>query len=102
MNIVLKCDANARNAHVWNRIMFIILYIGYGLGIKITDITTNSAYKISNHVNIAQMIPHMSLMHHSIPPQHLLCMSISLRNEKSYSIIAFGLIGNSRMSVYDD
>lgn len=37
-----------------------VLYTGYGLGNIMTTITTNSAYKISSHVIIAHIMPHMS------------------------------------------
>lgn len=59
-NIVRMCDANAINANTLKMIMLMVLYIGYGLGIIITAITTNSAYKIKSHVITAQMIPQIS------------------------------------------
>lgn len=58
--MVRKCDAYARNASVLKMIMLIVLYTGYGLGHIITTITTNSAYRISNHVITAHIIPQIS------------------------------------------
>lgn len=72
VNIVFRWEVKARKAQVWNIIVLTILYTGCGLGYRITVITTNSAYKISIHVKIAQIIPQMSLMHQNMPPQHLL------------------------------
>lgn len=43
VNMVLRCDANARNARDWKMAMFKLEYIVFIVGIRITAITTNSA-----------------------------------------------------------
>lgn len=62
-NIVRICDAYAKNASKLKMTMLIVLYTGYGLGNIMTTITTNSAYKISSHVIIAHIMPHMSYLY---------------------------------------
>lgn len=59
-NIVRICDAYAKNANKLKMTILMVLYTGYGLGSIITTITTNSAYKINNHVIIAQIMPQIS------------------------------------------
>lgn len=60
VNIVRRWDAIARKAKVWNITILTNWNIGYGHGRRVTKVTTNSAYNIKSHVNIAQIIPHMS------------------------------------------
>lgn len=60
VNIVRRWEAIASKAKTWNITMLTNWKIGYGQGSRVTKVTTNSAYNINSHVNIAQMIPHMS------------------------------------------
>lgn len=59
-NVVRKWDANARKANNWKMIIFAMLKNEFTLGRSSTRITTNSAKRISIHVNIAHTIPHIS------------------------------------------
>jgi len=60
VNIVRRWEAIARKAKIWNITMLTHWKIGYGHGSSVTKVTTNSAYSINSHVNIAHIIPHMS------------------------------------------
>jgi len=43
VNMVLRCDAKARNARDWKMAIFKLEYNVFIVGIRITAITTNSA-----------------------------------------------------------
>lgn len=62
--MALRCEARARKARALNRDPLTMLYVRFFEGSSITNSTTNSAYKTSSHVMIAQMMPQASLMNH--------------------------------------
>lgn len=65
-----RWEAIARKAKIWNITMLTHWNMGYGHGSSVTKVTTNSAYSISSHVNIAQIMPHMSWRNGSHEHKH--------------------------------